>query len=226
MYRLLLSLLFLLPINIAQAQFPPGVPDNIEEIIEEYEARNYPNFDEEDDALAFDVSLYRPEKVTTYHSHQSSNVALSNRPQDFSALIEDAGGTKELQGEETKKLLHTLEKKLDNILTLKKLPNCKQDTTYGVEVANNTQGSDNFDYLFYNPKDKKQKAAVSKLPFVAIPYITGNTISAIDPKKDPRPMMAIITGVRCLPTRVNFTYENNTRYFTYKEGTIAYTAIK
>ncbi len=226
-----LIILFLFSIEIVEAQnkpkLPRGIPENFEEIAERHIAKRYPNYDSDtqENTLVFDVSLDSPEGPIVFHSRQSSNVTFSNNRQSFDNIIEEAGGTKELQERETKKIFNTLDKKLDNIITLKKLPKCLKSSSYGIEVANNTKGSEYFDYLFYDPKDKAQRERVAKLPFSTIPYIPGNSISAIDSNKDPRPLMAVITGVRCLPTRVHFTKnKDNIRYFTYEEGAAAYVA--
>lgn len=136
------------------------------------------------------------------------------------------GATSEEEARVMKKVMEhvqSLPSKLENLVVLKPLPECTKSLDVALPVYAHTRGSEYFDYVFYDPADAEQQVRADRWGPRAVPFSAGTGYGANNAEQDPRPLLALALGVRCLPARVNFEYHGSQRVLSYREGHAAWT---
>ncbi|MCB0346904.1 MAG: hypothetical protein KDD66_17430 [Bdellovibrionales bacterium] len=163
------------------------------------------------------IPVVRMERSYGGTGFQTSNAAVS-----ISSFV---GATPEEEAEVMKQInehVQNLPKQLESFITLPELPECKQNVEVALPVYSYTRGTEYFDYVFYNPKNRDHVVAAERWGYRAVPYSAGTSYGARTKKEDPRPLLALSLGVRCLPARIHFTFEDKQRVISYREGSKAW----
>jgi len=91
---------------------------------------------------------------------------------------------------------------LNNFITLPQLPRCSKTNRRVADVLKKTVGSESIDYFFYDQDNPAQLELSKKAANTAVAYRGGAKISFLGESEDSRNFMALVTGVKCLPSRV------------------------
>lgn len=108
------------------------------------------------------------------------------------------------------------------VISYAKLPACSEAKTDLVPVFHNTDGSNRFDFVYYDPYDAAQREQAKRYPGYSIPY---SPVLLRDPRSGlPNPLQgfARMVEVQCLPTHFRFIEVGGARYAQYAQGADAW----
>ncbi len=100
-------------------------------------------------------------------------------------------------------------------------PNCVKRDIRRNPVLYDSEELDMFDIVYYNPGDPQQVKQAAQRRGSTEPYLVGDIVNPHRTKSTQQELGRFF-DIRCLPTRIHYSYRESRRYEEYREGELAW----